>query len=63
MIYIIYLTKTSAAFLAVGGLYPQTSSEHQDNIKTEIYSEISDTWTTLQDYPYAGMRLFQETIN
>ena len=49
------LTKIVAAFLAVGSMFPE-------NVKTEMYIEESNTWTTLQDYPYAGMRLFQAPI-
>ena len=36
--------------LAVGGW-------KTDNIKAEMYNEVSNAWTALPDYPYSGMRL------
>ena len=38
-----------AEILAVGSNAPA-------NVKTEIYNEESDTWASLDDYPYSGMR-------
>ena len=47
--------KNLAAFLAVGFC----AEESPGNIHAEINSDESNTWTTLQDYPYAGMRSFR----
>ena len=44
--------KNLAEFLAVGSI------EEEYHLKSEMYNEESNTWDTLPDYPYSGMRLF-----
>ena len=43
--------KNLAEFLAVGSI------EEEYHLKSEMYNEESNTWDTLPDYPYSGMRL------